>query len=343
MTSLLLLSSNQRRQYVEDIQTALAAPVGAVVQFRYLEKFVMPALRGTVTNQQADGMPVVVGFASTDGPFVLPIRSATVAKVEHIADMIIFKLRVGGYPDLTEYPESLPGLVAKSRDTINQLAADKNGGFYPVTSTVPQIPAGVTDHIPEGWLAAARRLALHPTFEKSYFLRVAPVETRQGKKLRFDKDGRLEVDDGQPLRIVTNFWGGQYAPDADFKLTCPPDGTNLRAASREVYHVGHKYDSVEFWQFLAAQNFDTFAQVTISLASEKAAAETVPAHVELPLVVKRSRSRMFWRWIAASAGAVLVALPAMVGEASPLALRIVAALAGAGLLALSSAVLSSPK
>jgi uncharacterized protein YigA (DUF484 family) len=44
MKSLLLLSSDDRRRYAEDIQTVLAAPAGAIVQFRYGEKWVKPTL-----------------------------------------------------------------------------------------------------------------------------------------------------------------------------------------------------------------------------------------------------------------------------------------------------------
>ncbi|MGW1340791.1 hypothetical protein ACWCOV_07020 [Kribbella sp. NPDC002412] len=343
MKSLLLLSSDRRLRYAEDIQTVLAAPAGAVVQLRYLEKFVTPTVRRAVPSHQAEGLTAVVGFVGSAEPFLLPIRYATVAKAEYVADMIIFKLRVGGYVNLQQYPRSRADLVAMSRHLIGQLETDQAGVFYPATSNFPQLPEEVTDDVPERWLAAARRLAVHPTFEKSYFLRVAPVETQRGKALAFDEAGRMQAVDGQSLRLVTNIWSDHYDPEAEFTLTCTPDGTNLRPASNEVYRVALKYDVVEFWQFLTAQSFDTFSRVTIRLASEKAAPQTIPALVELPLVVSRSRSRMFRRWTAASAGAVLVALPAILGDGSPVGVRIGAALVGAGLLALSGAVLSGPK
>lgn len=344
MKSLLLLSSDDRRRYAEDIQTVLAAPAGAMIQFRYRQKWVSPTLQRAVASHHTEGLTAILGFVGSGDPFVLPIRYAKVAKAECVADMYIFKLRIGGYANLEpHYPKlTLADIVETSRLTMSQLTSE-NGAFYPATSTFPQMPEEVPDDVPERWLATARRLALHPTFEKSYFLLVAPVETQRGKELEFDDEGRVKAVDGQSLRIVANIFGEKYAPEAEFKLTCTPDGTNLRAASDEVYHVALRYDSVEFWLHLAALNYDTLSRMTISLASDRPEAKSIPAHVRIPLVVSRSRSRIFRRWIAASSGAVLVALPAILGDNSPLALRIVAALVGAGLLAVSGAVLSSPK
>lgn len=345
MKSLLLLSSDDRRRYAEDVQTALALPVGAPLQFRYREQLVTPTLQRAVPSHQAEGLPAILGFIGHDRtvPFVLPVRYATVAKAEYVADMFIFKLRLGGYVNMQPFPLSKSELEAKSRELISQLDANGSGRFYPASSDFPQMPEEVTDDIPDRWLATARRLALHPTFANSYFLRVAPVETQHGKELEFGPDGRIEAVDGQSLRIVTNLFSEQYAPDADFKLTCAADDANLRVASDDVYQVSLRYDSVEFWLHSAPQTYDTYSRVKISLASEKAGALTMPANVPLDLVIRRSKSRTFRRWIAASAGAVLVALPAILGPGSPIQMRIAAALVGAGLLAFSGAVLSSPK
>ena len=346
MQSLLLLSSDSRRRYAEDIQTVLAAPEGAVVQFRYPQRWVAPPLRRAVLTHQADAAPAVLGFHSTvpsGDPFVLPIRHAAVANAERIAGTFVFKLCIGGYVDLRKYERTTADIVARSRTLISALPRTAEGPFYPATSDAAHLSAEIGDDSPELWIRAARLLAMHPTFQDSYFLRVAPVETQKGKALRFDERGRLQTVDGMSLRILTNLYGKEYAPDAEFKLTCQPNGTTVRVASADVYHVNLKHDSVEFWLHSTAATYDTLSEVTIRLASDRAGAATIPAHVPLPLVVRRSRSRVFRRWAAASAGAVLVALPSILGPESPLQVRIVAALVGAGLLALSGAVLSSSK
>ncbi|MEU4293554.1 hypothetical protein AB0E63_35480 [Kribbella sp. NPDC026596] len=339
MQSLLLLSSDNRRRYAEDIQTVLAAPEGAVLQFRYPQRWVAPPLRKAVLNHRADGVPAVLGFHSTvraGEPFILPIRYSIVASAEYVAEFFVFKLRVGGYVDLRRYDRSLPDVVLKSRELLSQLPVTPEGAFYPATSDSAQLPRQDGRDAANRWITAARRLALHPSFENSYFLRVATLETQRGKEVRFDETGRLRTVDGLSLRVVASIYGKEYAPDAEFKLTCTTDGTNVRVASEDVYHVAVKYDLVEFWLHLAAQSYDVYSRVTISLASEKTEMTTIPAHVRLPLVVTRSKSRVFRRWAAATAGAALVALPPILGPGSPLQVSVVAASIGAGLLALAA-------
>lgn len=258
-----------------------------------------------------------------------------------MADMVIFQLRVRGYPNLDLYPRTFDELVEMSRGVIGQMKRNARGRFYSATSTFPAMPDEVLEDAPKRWLSVARLLTLHPTFQDSYFLRVAPVETTR-RELVFDSEGRITTVDDGSLRITTYIFAEKHHPDAEFKLTCRTDGTNLRVASDKEYRVALRYDSVEFWLHPAGQNYDTSSLVTISLASEKNGARTVAANVRLPLLVTRSRTRLLRRWMVASTGAVLVSMPMILGSGTSLEVRIAAALVGAGLLA-SGAVLSSPK
>ena len=299
MNGLLLLSSDDRRRYAEDIQTALALPEGGIIQFRYRMRWVAPALQDAVRHQQVVGAVAVLGFVGADRPhepFVLPVRYATVVKADVVADMVIFQLRVRGYPNLELYPPSFAGIVEMSRGMMGQLK--RRGKFYPATSSFPAMPDEVLEDAPRRWLSAARLLALHPTFKGSYFLRVAPVETTR-RKLVLDAQGRITTVHDESLRITTYVFAESYQPDAEFKLTCSTDGANLRVASDNPYRVALRYDSVEFWLHSAGQTYDTSSLVTISLASEKNGARTVAANVRLPVVVRRSKSRGLRRWAAA--------------------------------------------
>jgi hypothetical protein len=345
MKGLLLLSSDNRRRYAEDVQTILALPRGATVQFRYRERWLTPSLQRAVATHEVVGLPAVLGFvadSSGENPFILPVRHATVAEAVVVADMFVFKLRVGGYANLEQFPHSFEEIVDWSRPVVSQLTMNETGFFHPATASFPPMPEEVFDDVPERWLATARRLAVHPTFRDSYFLRVEPVETRAHKQLAFDRDGRLATVDNDSLRIRTHIFSEQYHPDAEYKLICSTDGTNMRVASDEVYVVALRYDQVEFWLHPPGQNYDTFSRVRISLASEKSSAATIAANVQLQLVVRRSKSRVLGRWAVASVGAVLVAMPTILGADSSIGARIASALLGAALLA-GGAVLRSPR
>lgn len=346
MRKLLLLSSDDRRRYVEDIQTALASPDGALIQFRYREQWVTSTVQRAVPNHGLEGADAILGFVAdvtTPDPFMVPIRYARITEAAYVADMCIFKLRIGGYVDLAAYPKTLQAIVDVTRSFIDTMKENESGVFHPVTSSQPLLPEEVKDDVPASWLAAARRLAVHPTFKHSYFLRVDPVETHTQEQLRFSSDGRIEAVDGHSLRVVANFFGEQYAPDAQFKLTCSADGTNLRVASDETYDVELRYDSVEFWLHPAAQKFDTLSRVTVSLTRGNGGEAAVPAHVRIPLVVKPSKSRLVWRVLTTGLGAALVAFPAIIGTESLTELRIAAGVAGAALLAYGAAVFGSSK
>ena len=131
-------------------------------------------------------------------------------------------------------------------------------------------------------------------------------------------------------------------------LTCRADGNFLRVSSDEAYDVALRYDTVEFWIHPSSNSFDSLASVKLSMraSSPNGTAEIdpgrpIPANVLLPVVVQRSKSRLAVRSLTSGSGAILVALPAVLGGASPLALRIVLAGLGAIILAVGTALLGS--
>lgn len=80
-------------------------------------------------------------------------------------------------------------------------------------------------------------MAMHRAFERSYLLRVDPVETGDGVTLPFTRDGRIEVVDGQTLRLVASFYAQSLLPHARFTLSCTTDETSLRTNPDKVRDV----------------------------------------------------------------------------------------------------------
>lgn len=74
---LLLLSSNVRRRYAEDILTALALPPGATIQFRYEDEYIAKSVDRSVEKGSLDLTEAVLAFiadAESQTPFVVPVR-----------------------------------------------------------------------------------------------------------------------------------------------------------------------------------------------------------------------------------------------------------------------------
>ena len=209
--SVLLFSSNARRRYAEDILTALALPEGAVIQFRYETDYVAPALQQIVANRKVIGETAVIGFiadAESKTSFLLPIRVATITHAENIADMFILRLRVGDYPDPGDSPMNLPEIHADSTKFYAKLVQSNGGRYYPATVKFPNLHLSSAGDPAQKWIGIVRRLALHPTFAASYFVRIDPPVATSRRQVSFDELGTLHLGDGQSIRVPVSM--GQH-------------------------------------------------------------------------------------------------------------------------------------
>jgi hypothetical protein len=162
---LVLLSSDKRRRYAEDVLTALALPAGSVIQFRYDASYVVPALQRSIND--VVGWTATLAFVAgvdTDRPFLVPVRLATVLTATCVADIFIFRLRIGRYVDLDNYPRTEETVAEASGRILDDLRSANGDRFYPAVRSCPGLQVSEASDQPEQWLAAARRLALHSTF-----------------------------------------------------------------------------------------------------------------------------------------------------------------------------------
>ena len=346
--SVLLLSSNARRRYAEDILTALALPEGAVIQFRYEADYVAPTLQQIVANGKVIGATAVLGFiadANTQMPFVLPIRIATIIQAENVADMFIMKLRVGGYPDPGDSPMNLSEIQSESKKFYTKIVQSNSGHYYPATNKFPSLHLNPTGEPAQKWIGIVRRLALHTTFATSYFMRIdSPVSTSR-RAASFDEGGVLYLADGQSVKVPVSFYSTRYSEGSRVLLSCTTDGTFLKVSSDDTYDVALRYDSVEFWLQPRTELFDALARATIRLTCDPQneigdAPLPLTTNTYFPVVVMRSRSQLALKIAATAVGAFLVALPAILGQDSSLRLRVLVAVLGALLLAYSTIAIS---
>lgn len=182
----------------------------------------------------------------------------------------------------------------------------------------------------------------HETFAHSYFLRVDPPVLQGVRKPSFDAAGRLQLTERQSARVLVSFYSDQYSSDKRTTLSCSTDGRFLRVSSDDTYDVALRYDTVEFWLQPNAPNFDALARVTITLETADLAAvndSSLATRIQLPVLVRRSRSTLMLRMVSSAIGAFLVALPAILGSQFPVRLRVLSAVIGAVLLAFAAVVI----
>jgi hypothetical protein len=345
MDELLLLASNARRKYSEDILSVLAMPEGSIVRFRYDQKYVSADVQRAAKDVvDTDGLVGFVADTGSDHPFLLPIRYVSVVSVECPGRVFVFNLRIGGYPALDDGKVAPDELTKKSYEQLKQLWPNRAEEFKPVQSSPPSLGARPSSEAARNWEVIAERLAWHDTFKSSYFLRVDPLTTlKNDDELTFDDEGRLKLVDGQSLRVRTVFYSDDYAPTAKQSLSCSTDDKFVRVSSDAVYDVALRYDLVEFWLHPSTLNYGTVSTVKIKLENSDEASTSVAAYVGLPVIVRRSRPKLAIRAAVTSLGALLVALPAILGTGSSLGLRLVSALFGASILAFTTVFLGAPK
>ncbi|MCC5480482.1 hypothetical protein [Streptomyces barringtoniae] len=349
----LLLSSNVRRRYAEDILTALALPRGATIQFRYEAQYVAPPLQQKVANGTIIGQRALIGFIADavpppnavppPDPFLLPIRVADIVAAECVAEVFLFKLRVTDHVDLDDYSLSRAEINTESRKAIDKIVEANGGTYYPAVLKFPAFPIRTNGDQAQLWISVARRLALHPTFENAYFMRVdQPVHLASAAAFTFEPEGRLSLGDLQPARLPVSFYAQRYTEIPKISLTCDTDGRFLRVSSDAAHDVALRYDSTEFWLQPDAASFDALTHVTIRLGPEQANTTPVAA-VRFPVIIKHSRIRLISRLAISALGAILVATPAILGPASSLPLRIVLAVIGSAALSTATIVMGRPR
>ncbi|MEV0210670.1 hypothetical protein AB0H97_36355 [Streptomyces sp. NPDC050788] len=342
----LLLSSNLRRRYAEDILTALALPRGATLQFRYEAQYVAPSLQQKVANGSILQQRALIGFVadatSPTDAYLLPVRVAEIVAADCIAEVFLFKLRVTDHVDLDDYSLSRADIAAESRKAIDKIT-EGNGGYYPAVLKFPAFPIRTNGDQAQLWISVARRLALHPTFENAYFMRVdQPVHLASAVAFTFEPQGRLSLSDLQPARLPVSFYAQRYTETPKITLSCDTDGSFLRVSSDASHDVALRYDSTEFWLQPDASSFDALTHVTIRLGPEEPGTTPVAA-ARFPVIIKHSRVRLISRVTISALGAFLVAAPAILGVHTPLSLRIVLAVIGSAALSTATIVMGRPR
>lgn len=318
-----------------------------MIQFRYEAQYVAPPLQQKVANKEIIGQRALIGFVadapSPDDAFLLPVRVAEIVAAECVAEVFLFKLRVTEHVDLDDYSLARADISVQSRKAIDKIIEGNSGSYYPAVLKYPALPIRTGGDQAQLWISVARRLALHPTFENSYFMRVdQPAHLAGSAAFPFEPQGRLSLGDLKPARLPVSFYSQRYAETPKITLTCSTDGRFLRVSSDASHDVALRYDSTEFWLQPDASSFDALTHVTIRLGPEEAGTTPV-ASVRFSVIIKHSRVRLLSRVIISTAGAILVAAPAILGPSSSLSLRIVLAVVGSGFLSAATIVMGRPR
>jgi hypothetical protein len=341
--ALFFASSDARQRYAEDVLTVVAMPEGGVFQFRYDSRYVSTDVHALIASGDIAGKQAIVAFVGrveTVDAFVMPIRIATVLSAEEIAEALVFRFRADQFPDLSSWARDKQALEAQGRVVLDQMSS-RYGKYYPVMARHDGLIVDALGSGTSEWNEVTSRLARLDTFANSYFARISIGSPDKGGNSPKFRDGALVVRGTNPFVLKCWFYRADYLPDSRrIALSC--DDSVLDVFSDASYAISSRYDDVEFWLSPLGTDAErrTLLQIVIpgtTSAGDLSTRVQVRTIVESPLAPKARRA------VVGGVAAAFVALPAILGPDTSLALRLVFALIGALMVSWLAVVSSTRK
>lgn len=331
---LILNSSDSRPRYVRDIATAVASPTGSTFQFRYQSRYLAPDVQRLLASG-AVGAPLTVCFVgnrhanATERPFLVPVRAGRVVSVDPYGDAYVITISAEGYPDLQAWPRRTADLMAFGCEKLTTLISNNHDEYYAgFDETGSLMPPSKPESI-DGWTSVVERLLCLPTFESTFFLRVALVDGK-GEPLRITPDGEgwLRFDQNTTYRLRTWFYGNDSTFDTR-TISLKADGETLSSISDQVFVIRSRYDRVDFWFTPKAHESSRRTVLRIVSTPATPSVSDVATELELRCLVPRPVTRRLLLSVLAGASATAVATPALLGQGTDLPAKIAIAAAGA--------------
>jgi hypothetical protein len=343
--AILLTSSDARPLYVQDIMTAVAAPRGAVIQFRYDIRYVTEDLWAMLESRKAVGKDAIVAFVGNisipGDEYLVPVRLAKIVDVKAWGGRAaIVRMEVRDYPDMAGWSRTdQTELVAKGKqalkDVFDQYKSRYNS-FRSAMATSNGLPTTGSGSSEQSWLGVTDRLALLDTFVNSYFLYLALVNSTDPSKSLQLSDGRLELPNRQGI-IVKSYYTRTSSPASgntrELSVSAA-ESSILSIASDSKREILSRYDEVDFWFQAKPVQEKSRTILTALLPGDSSTPGDQTTRVLIPVTVYKPIARRVARGFAGAAGAGLVAAPALMGPGSNFTSRVIIACIGAFIVAM---------
>jgi hypothetical protein len=203
-----LLSSDQREKYVEDIFSAVALPQGATMRFRYEAKYLPPDL---LQQYGQDYTSPFMGLVCFKGTFesqqlgIVPVRWVKVYRVRRVLDFFVFYFEVLGFPSFSaKFREAQGSTIAScTSEYYSQIPAGLAG--LPVLTSPLGYVESTESTSKDSWLEIVRELSKHTIFRGTHFLRVNSLSGLKTIEAIAD-ERRFVFTEGTDLQIETEFY-----------------------------------------------------------------------------------------------------------------------------------------
>lgn len=192
----ILLSSGAQKRYRDDTLRCMAAPFGALVQFRYGTSLVEKSIVNATDKMHGQSalvcsLNVEDTFHDEDGQHaVIPVREVEIDRVWSVGSTIVVALRVHGFAHVSDLDKFRRSFYASKHPPRNADRKAESGGkwfFEAPDELEASIPHGVEL---SSWEAIARQLIAIPKFRPEPFFWTV-LGLKEGMAETLEADGTL--------------------------------------------------------------------------------------------------------------------------------------------------------
>lgn len=270
-----LFSSNIRPLYEQDILDVLAAPSGAIHQFRYERRWVDPVGQAEWLSLPP-GTPVLVHFslqqtAKYYGAVFFPVRRGRIKGTFARGQALFVEFVLGDIVSLPE-PENLhgkPDFAAQTERYAAFLQAEQVPRPYEASASLgvdlltdPQAPIDLKADQVVLFERAARYLQPTDSFRSARFLMFLRLGGRGSKDdVVPDGEGVFQLEGGTTYTLeLFHYQPVEIAADDSFTVSV--DGSIIRVIGRPGFDIGSRYDRIAL-SFHAVQSVKFEARETV--------------------------------------------------------------------------------
>lgn len=349
-TIITLFSSNATVQYVKDVFSVLSLPRGSLFQFRYQHNYLDPRTMAFFSNSSKKmNSRALVVFKSkynspVDNSFCIPIRWVRIKSISQIPNGYAVYFELDGYPKLTSefrnQSATFQGLNQNAQSIFQQMGNNDYSVWGESLSIVSLEDEPRRDG--ENWLEIVRKLALVPGYNDYHFLKCSPFyideldfNTGNHQKVNCAKNQHLtEFVEGRCVNVDIEYYSANYNSSKKRQVELLVDSNVLSKSKGLRTTLQSRYGTIKIGLQSKIVANHTISEVIVSTVSS--AVDELGTELVFPIVVVKNKASKLVKAIITGVGALLVALPGIIGDSLDVGWNILIAIAGALVLGINN-------
>ena len=352
MTMMTLLSSESTIQYIKDVFSVLAIPRGCEYRFRYDKQYIVRELLADFSDsKKMVGKKVLIAFrsantASKENSFIIPIRWGTIKRINSITNGYTIDFIVEDYPNYTqEFRNACSSFSQLNQMGIQSLYSTDGMVDYAVWNGIlPFVdPKSVSnpERDNEFWTQIVSAITMIPAYSQMLFIRCSNfyTETIDNENTVLSKECNknerfYELVEGQCSYVDIDYYSKAYDKGINREIKAFIDDNIVSKAKGLRTVIESRYGKITIgFQPHKVQN-RTISEIVFSSMSDKE--NELSTDITYPIIIIKDKTYKIKKSMMMILGAILVALPGIIGDALHILWNIGFAVSGAIVLGINT-------